>query len=424
MKEIIQRSINNIQNIEERVLFKELMEEVFLGLYETNEKMYQSLEHRVLDETIYEEDRYTIRTGLVQRKYFDVSHHYLTPILESDIEEPVCHMRNLKENPEGGRISLLKVFLECEYGTIQELAGKNERFRGVVITDQKSYETECHLAQNKEYTEQVYGLYKIFIKNGIPWKTVNGPYINRMYDVCIDSIQEMKEEEAIQEIKIDFREYAPYIRYDCIPVWNVKTVLAESQGFPVPCIDHKNYEYTISLAGYGDNNSYLAADVDLPISHVRRDKEKLYITSADAKARKWKILILNGGRDKRIDQYNYPVFTNDRKDSFMERLYKKNCMPVKTKAELIRYIEGYGLQKYVAFKSYVICKRAEEIKMDTYTMNPFLLDEIRDAEAEKRLVLSFEVKAACGFLAVDMISFLVSEIQFLYPEYDCGGSLV
>ena len=44
MREMIRREIQSISAIEERVAFKNLMEEVFLALYDTNEQMYSDLE--------------------------------------------------------------------------------------------------------------------------------------------------------------------------------------------------------------------------------------------------------------------------------------------------------------------------------------------------------------------------------------------
>ena len=47
MKEIIQKEIQSIDSLKERVAFKELMEGVFLSLYETNLQMYEGLERRI-----------------------------------------------------------------------------------------------------------------------------------------------------------------------------------------------------------------------------------------------------------------------------------------------------------------------------------------------------------------------------------------
>ena len=57
-------------------------------------------------------------------------------------------------------------------------------------------------------------------------------------------------------------------------------------------------------------------------------------------------------------------------------------------------------------------------------MNDFILDEIREDEYEKRLVLLFRKKSALTFLLRDIMSFLVSEVQLMYGEYRCEGRLV
>ena len=57
-------------------------------------------------------------------------------------------------------------------------------------------------------------------------------------------------------------------------------------------------------------------------------------------------------------------------------------------------------------------------------MNDFILDEIREDEYEKRLVLLFRKKSALTFLLRDIMSFLVSEVQLMYGEYRCEGRLL
>lgn len=57
-------------------------------------------------------------------------------------------------------------------------------------------------------------------------------------------------------------------------------------------------------------------------------------------------------------------------------------------------------------------------------MNGFILDEIRDRDYEKRLVLLFRKKSALSFLLRDIMSFLVSEVQLMYGEYRCEGQLL
>ena len=80
MREMIRREIQSIRVIEERVAFKNLMEGVFLALYDTNEQMYSDLEKRVQDELAYDVNRYLIKTGVIERQYFDASHHLMSPM--------------------------------------------------------------------------------------------------------------------------------------------------------------------------------------------------------------------------------------------------------------------------------------------------------------------------------------------------------
>lgn len=81
MKEIIQKEIQSISSLEERVIFKNLMEGVFLSLYDTNREMYEGLERRIKEELDYDKNRYYVKTGIVEREFFDASHHLLSPMI-------------------------------------------------------------------------------------------------------------------------------------------------------------------------------------------------------------------------------------------------------------------------------------------------------------------------------------------------------
>ena len=57
-------------------------------------------------------------------------------------------------------------------------------------------------------------------------------------------------------------------------------------------------------------------------------------------------------------------------------------------------------------------------------MNSFIIDEIRDHAYKKCLLLKFRGRGDHEFLFRDVMSFLVSEVQLLYPEYACEGVLL
>lgn len=104
IREMIRTEIQSISVLEERIAFKEMMEGVFLNLYEKNEEMYRALEMRVMDDLAYDINRYRICTGLVERSYLDTTHHYLTAVCDEDIEPSApADFRNPGGDRGGGK---------------------------------------------------------------------------------------------------------------------------------------------------------------------------------------------------------------------------------------------------------------------------------------------------------------------------------
>ena len=51
MEEMIKEEISRIGGLQERVVFKDIVERLFLSLYETNQEMYRELESRIAPST-------------------------------------------------------------------------------------------------------------------------------------------------------------------------------------------------------------------------------------------------------------------------------------------------------------------------------------------------------------------------------------
>ncbi len=47
MEEMIKEEISRINGLQERVVFKDIIERLFLSLYETNQEMYRELESQI-----------------------------------------------------------------------------------------------------------------------------------------------------------------------------------------------------------------------------------------------------------------------------------------------------------------------------------------------------------------------------------------
>lgn len=426
MKEIIQREIQSIDSLKERVAFKELMEGVFLSLYETNLQMYEGLECRIKEETNYNGKYFHIKTGIVEREYFDASHHLFSPMDEDDVSEKSYDMKDiLMSVTEEGAFPLMKVMLHCDYLEIQRLWKKPPVFEGIIETDEpeSEWKVEVQIRENKDYLKKIEYLYLLFVKNGIPWQTVNASYLYKLADVVVTKLpEEITGNERIKKVTVRFGEYSRIIREDIIPVWNIKKLVMDSVGFPVPCEDHVSYEHSISLHEHGAGNAYLVED-DHEIQSVSQIGERLRIVSSASEAKKWNIYSIRSSREQKIDRYTYPILGNERAESFAEKYQARWNQSIHTKTQLAHFLKGFGLEDYVQYQD---CRVEKEFpdKKETYSMNLFITDELRNRETQDKLILFFRSGQKETWLQRDILSFLISEVQRIYPEYDCGGVLV
>lgn len=425
MEEMIKEEISRINGLQERVVFKDIIERLFLSLYETNQEMYRELESRIMDDLVFDLNRYRITVGIVEKEYLDPSHHLLSPIRDEDMTLPEYEITEMmRQLAEEGRSLVRTCFLEYDYLGIQKLLAK-ERIGGKIYTDQGEYPAEFVISQTPKYLREISHLYEVFVSNGVPWQTVNAPYLYKFIDVYLLKMpEEITAAEKILKIEPDFEEFANWVHDDLIPIWNIRRLKMDSVGFPVPCEDHKSYEHTISIREYGNEHVYLIDDVAHSYS-IRQRENRLLIMGEEAEAHKWQVYMIRNGENRRFDRFTYPLMTNQRKDEFLERFARRQGGRVRTGGELARLIQGYGMEEYVAYEGYEIEDVADaEENAETYSMNGFILDEIREREAVKRLVLLFRKKSELTFLLRDIMSFLVSEVQLIYGEYRCEGKLL
>lgn len=426
IKEMIRREIQSIRSLEERVEFKSLMENVFLALYEINEQMYSDLEKRVQDELAYDVNRYLIKTGVIEKQYFDVSHHLMAPMDETDLDDKMYTIADIADAIEEHKeFSLMSVLLRCDFIQIQDIWDNNIEFEGTLETDksEKKWNIKVELHRNEKYLKKIGHLYQLFIKNGIPWQTINAPYLYKIADVVITKLPDgISWNDTIKRIEINFERFNQIICHDIIPIWNIQKLTLNSVGFPVPCEDHKNFEHSISIREYGTQHAYLAEN-NLEIQSISQREERLMIVSEVSEAKKWDIYIIKNSSDSKLDQFTYPIMQNGRIENFSEKFQKRWNQSIKTRAELARFIKGFGLEQYVVYQE---CKIMEQFdkRIETYSMNPFIEDEVRDTRAQKKLLLQFQAGEQEPWLQRDVASFLVSEVQRIYPEYECGGIIV
>ena len=313
--------------------------------------MYEGLERRIKEELDYDKNRYYVKTGIVEREFFDASHHLLSPMDESDLAEKLYDMKEiLRAVEEEGAFRLMKVMLRCDFLEQQKLLALQPVFEGVIETEEpeKEWKVEIRLRENREYLKKIEYLYLLFTRNGIPWQTANAPYLYKMADMIVTGLPEgITGKEKIRRVTIQFGEYSSMIQEDVIPVWNVQRLELDSIGFPIPCGDHQNYEHSVSLKKHGINHAYLVED-DRNVQSVSQEGERLRIVCKTGEAKKWGIYQIRSSQEQKIDRYTFPIMGNGREESFAEKYQRKWNQQIRTKTELAHFIKGFGCLLYTS----------------------------------------------------------------------------
>lgn len=426
MKNEIYEKLNSIDNLNDRLLLKKVINSLFTSLQEYTEEKYINLEERVFKEVHYNGENYNIFCTISKRQDIDPTNQFLFPIVEKDIEKEVYDIKHIIKNlADKKEIVMFKIFLKCDYLLCKHIMAEKKIFEGLIETNKGNYRAYFSLNKNMDYWDKVIELYKSFINNNIPWSTINNPYISKIANVVLVQCEgSIKEDEIINKISIDFGEYSKYIEYDMVPLWNIKKRTLKSTGFPAPCKDYVHYEHNIALQKEGVEHGYLVEYDSIDIQYIVHTEDSLVISASTEEAQRWQVWKIISQDKAEFENYSYELMSNAKNKSFAGDLALKNKNAIRTKAELIRIINSFKVSKKLQF-CYLKLEDIEKFTdIETYDANYFLEDEIREDNIKKTLILYFKLSEEMNYLTRDILSFLVSEIQLLYPEYKCEGRLI
>ncbi|MCL2337241.1 MAG: hypothetical protein FWC60_07455 [Firmicutes bacterium] len=428
MKDYVIRKLNEMHNPEDKRILQEIMNDVFLPLYAAGEEKYAQLEQRVREELPLPRKQYDIYTTLLERGRSDGSHPYLRPMLDGDTRLPAITLpeiqRNLVQNQE---CCLYSVFYAGDYLLYKQQAENNRIYPGLIKTGQGNIAAGFKLKESRRYIDCVEKLYQIFLANQVPWVTINAPYIYKFFDVCLIKMEDMEQSDNSNadepvEIQVSFAENEDKIRPNLIPVWNITRYQVRGDKFALPARDKTNYDHKFNLSKLGLGNGYLVDRDTADIQAVRREEDNIIVTSPVEQGLEWDLYVIIKKHDLVTEQHPYPLMSNVQTDSFAGRLLAYYGAVVKTKLELMRLFNSFSAAAYLAFDSLQLIEGT--IPGESYEMNPFIKDEIRPADGKKTMLLSFTPLDRDNYLNRDLMSFLVSQVQLIYPEYNCVGKLL
>lgn len=403
-----------------------IIEDALVALKKQNEKMYIKLQQKIKKEVTYTPHSYAVITGLVDKRHYDnnVGDKVFYPMLKEDLQIKPYDLTQLLNDIKDKKPHLLcKAFVMCDYLKIKKLLNSNRVFKGIIATDEGDYKVNIKVELSKQHMEEISSLYKSFIHNQIPWKTVNTTYISKMIEIYVVNTEDLYKDCEIKSITIDFEEFNEFINYNLIPVWNVTYIELMTKGFPTPCEDYINYQHHIPLTAYDTNNSFLIQSPINDIEYINHYQDEITIINGLQDAIRWHTCLIKQPEETVGIHSKYPFFSNYAQSFFIQK-YQHPSIRVRTKAELIQYIKSCGLEEYISFKDLSISTDGEDSNIETYNMNPFIIDEIRQESSTKKLVLLFQAHNKGLFFIRDLLSYIISEIQYIYPEYDCVGRVI
>lgn len=425
LAEYVHKRMMEITELEDRILFRQVVEEALLKVHDYTRQAYQELEEKILGECRPLLNHYAIYLTISNLEHYDATDSFLYPMRYEDAKKVELSWQDIQDGiKKGEERRLYTIFLKGSASGLHSLLNEKDRiFTGTIKTHYREYRASFRLKQNREYLRMVEELYSIFDASGQPWWTVCTAYLNKLFDVCLVNCEEMEGKEAITEIQPDFEEYTGVVEYDVIPLWNLQSITEKSSTYPDPCIDKINYEHCIFSQRLKPECEYLIKNKDVEITGIRRLNGDLYITCPEEKPCEWQLYQINSG--KKGGHYPNPVLSNQYKDSFSGNITEMYRKSIKTKGEMARLVEAFAYEGYVKFHDFYLCDRLpEECIPANYNMDTFILDEIRVNRTGQPMVIEFKAVDPENYLNEDIMNFLVTQIQKVLPDYQCVGKLV
>ncbi|RDY30435.1 hypothetical protein [Lachnotalea glycerini] len=424
MESYISKRMLEITSLEDRRLFKEIAEKLLLEVNNYNQNAYKTLEQKILNEHKTKQNDFAIYLTLTDLEHYDATDTFMYPMIAKDTNKNKPSINTIRKILKTGeKQKLFSIYLKTSVSEIYKLIHRERTFHGVIRTQKSEYKGEFSISRNEQYMDLIKNLYYIFGVNYQPWMTVCEAYITKMFDVYLCSVEQVSEKEEIEEIVIDFEEYADQVNYHMIPLWNLEMKLEKTSTYPDACIDKINYEHHIFSHRLKPECEYLIMNTDVEITNIRRLNGDLIISCPLETPCEWQFYQVNKRNGK--EYYLYPILSNQSKESFAGCLTEMFRRSIKTKSELARLMEAFSYSNYVVFQDFeILDTKPEGLEAYNYNMDGFILDEIRIGRSCQTLVLSFSAVEQTNYLNEDIMSFLVTQVQKLFPEYLCIGKLI
>ena len=417
----IQQRIPEIGNLEERELFKIILSSSMIELYKHVKDEYSALEKRVFNEAPKALRMPDLITCVVDRKKYDWTDAHMFPMFPEDLAEVKVNVEEMISAVSTNKeFYLYTCMIKADYLELKKLMQTPRRFKGVIENEFGETPAEFILKQNDRYRKKAESLYEVAKLNYLPWRSTNNAYFYKLFDVYVVSIEQWDEQQEVRKVTTEFDEFSEKVLYEPLPIWNAYEVTIKANAYPQPAVDRKYYEHYLYKSQFNEGSQYLLRRADVVIRNIRRQNGDFYIICDSDLPGDWDFYELVPPAEKSF--YENPLMSNEQNQSFSRDMIEYFGQRIKTRTELVRFFNSFKCSEYLSFVEAKV--KGKPRKVETYSMENFIDYEYRTGDRAQTLEFSFRPKDEDFYLNRDVMSFLVTEIQHLFPEYLCVGKLI
>ncbi|MCL1878999.1 MAG: hypothetical protein FWF80_09075 [Defluviitaleaceae bacterium] len=403
--ENIKKIIDGMSNANDKLYMAELMTKVFTELSSEVENKYNSLENKIRASV----DAVKPINIYVDKIEKQADGSFLHPVCDDDFYDGVL------ADFEGSCHHIGLFFAKLSYKEICNLLKSGlEIENGLKFTFKK----------NEKYLDKIKELYEIFKDNRIAWRTVYFPYAYKFLDVFL-SIDENGASNATLTEVLETEVLEKYsLKKGVIPRWNIKTITADQKNFSAPASSPiENRILYEQKAIFQDSNMYLVVNSNeapfeyVTFSQTERNRS-ISVYSETDKQTLWQMKAI---MDKSYADISCPLencLHNEEADSFVGDFADVKTKTVFAQCEVERIIKGFG-------NDFILKELTPDAKLsdkETYNCNLFL--DNSNTEKKRTLLAKFKSTHEKNYLLYDRLSFLVSQLELVFPEYNWAGEIV
>ena len=417
----VRKRLMEMDNLKNRELFKEIIADMMTGFYHHVKDEYHFLENRVFREVPVAVRMPDVITGIATLDDYDVTDKHMYPMDPEDLEpREVSAEEMLASVREKKPFFLYTCFIAEDYLELKKLVAEERIFHGIIENEYGETAADFILRPNEKYRQQIADLYPVSRINQLPWRSVNCPYLYKLFDVYVVNIDQWDDEQQISKVTVEFEEYAEKVRYKVVPLWNAVSVNIMANSYPQPALERGYYEHCLFKSQFRQDCQYLLRHTDWVLRGVRWLDEDLYILCDGEEPTDWEFYEFHSVPENA--RYSYPLMSNAQYDTFSLNMMEHYGQRIKTKTDLIRCLKSYPCAEPLEFVEAKIFPNGG--KQETYSMESFMEYEFRSGNWDRAMEISFRPRDAEFYMNRDIMSFLMTELQHFFPEYECMGKLV